>query len=108
MTVPSGWCAIRIATSPMPAIGPSRNSCTRHAGCSHRSGTQSSVKARGTAQPGSRRPLRGQLRIAFNSGVSKDEIVDLFIHLEAYAGAARAFEMYQIAIEAFTETDARE
>jgi hypothetical protein len=37
----------------------------------------------------------------------KDEIVDLFIHLEAYAGAARAFEMYQIAIEAFTEDDAR-
>jgi hypothetical protein len=29
------------------------------------------------------------------------------IHLEAYAGAARAFEMYQIAIEAFTEDDAR-
>ena len=57
---------------------------------------------------GTREPLRGQLRIALNSGVSKDEIVDLFIHLEAYAGAARAFEMYQIAIEAFTETDARE
>ncbi len=46
MTVPSGWCAIRIATSPMPASGPSRNSCTRHAGCSPRSDTQSSIKAR--------------------------------------------------------------
>ena len=57
---------------------------------------------------GTREPLRGQLRIALNSGVSKDEIVDLFIHLEAYAGAARAFEMYQIAIEAFTEADVRE
>ena len=57
---------------------------------------------------GTTEPLRGQLRIAMNSGVTKDEIVDLFIHLEAYAGAARAFEMYQIAIEAFTETDARE
>jgi 4-carboxymuconolactone decarboxylase len=56
---------------------------------------------------GTREPLRGQLRIALNSGVSKDEIVDLFIHLQAYAGAARAFEMYQIAIEAFTEADAR-
>jgi 4-carboxymuconolactone decarboxylase len=49
-------------------------------------------------------PLRGQLRIALNIGVSKDEIVDLFIHLEAYAGAARAFEMYQIALGVFTET----
>jgi 4-carboxymuconolactone decarboxylase len=60
-----------------------------------------------TAALGTREPLRGQLRIALNSGISKDEIVDLFIHLEAYADAARAFEMYQIAIEAFTETDAR-
>ncbi len=55
---------------------------------------------------GTREPLPGQLRVALNSGISKDEIVDLFIHLDAYAGAARAFEMYQIAIEAFTETDA--
>jgi 4-carboxymuconolactone decarboxylase len=55
---------------------------------------------------GTREPLRGQLRIALSNGVSKDEIVDLFIHLEAYAGAARAFDMYQIAIEIFTETDA--
>jgi hypothetical protein len=46
MTVPSGWCAIRIATSPMPASGPRRKSCTRHAGSSHRSVTQGSVKAR--------------------------------------------------------------
>lgn len=48
-------------------------------------------------------PLRGQLRIAMNSGVSKDEIVDLFIHLLAYAGAARAFEGYQIAMQVFAE-----
>jgi 4-carboxymuconolactone decarboxylase len=51
---------------------------------------------------GTREPLRGQLRIALNNGASKDEIVDLFIHLEAYAGAARAFDMYQTAIEAFS------
>jgi 4-carboxymuconolactone decarboxylase len=56
---------------------------------------------------GAREPLRGQLRIALGNGVSKDEVVDLFIHLEAYAGAARAFEMYQVAVEVFTETDAR-
>ena len=32
---------------------------------------------------GTREPLRGQLRIALNNGVTKDEIVDLFIHLES-------------------------
>ena len=53
---------------------------------------------------GTREPLRGQLRIALNNGVTKDEIVDLFIHLEAYAGAARAFDSYQIALEIFAET----
>jgi alkylhydroperoxidase/carboxymuconolactone decarboxylase family protein YurZ len=41
---------------------------------------------------GTHEPLRGQLRIALNSGVTKEEIVELFIHLEAYAGAARAFD----------------
>jgi alkylhydroperoxidase/carboxymuconolactone decarboxylase family protein YurZ len=53
---------------------------------------------------GTREPLRGQLRIALNSGVTKEEIVELFIHLEAYAGAARAFDSYQIAAEVFAET----
>jgi 4-carboxymuconolactone decarboxylase len=52
---------------------------------------------------GTREPLRGQLRIALNSGVTKDEIVELFIHLEAYAGAARAFDSYQVALEVFAE-----
>jgi 4-carboxymuconolactone decarboxylase len=53
---------------------------------------------------GTHEPLRGQLRIALNNGVSKDEIVELFIHLEAYAGAARAFDSYQIAASVFSET----
>jgi alkylhydroperoxidase/carboxymuconolactone decarboxylase family protein YurZ len=52
---------------------------------------------------GTREPLRGQLRIALHNGVSKEEIVELFIHLEAYAGAARAFESYQVAQEVFAE-----
>ena len=52
---------------------------------------------------GTREPLRGQLRIALNSGVTKDEIVESFIHLESYAGAARAFDSYQIALEVFAE-----
>jgi 4-carboxymuconolactone decarboxylase len=52
---------------------------------------------------GTHEPLRGQLRIALNNGVTKDEIVELFIHLEAYAGAARAFDSYQIAASVFAE-----
>jgi alkylhydroperoxidase/carboxymuconolactone decarboxylase family protein YurZ len=54
---------------------------------------------------GTHEPLRGQLRIAINNGVTKDEIVELFIHLEAYAGAARAFDSYQIAVQVFAEND---
>jgi alkylhydroperoxidase/carboxymuconolactone decarboxylase family protein YurZ len=54
---------------------------------------------------GTHEPLRGQLRIALNSGVTKDEIVELFIHLEAYAGAARAFDSYQIALAVFAENN---
>jgi 4-carboxymuconolactone decarboxylase len=53
---------------------------------------------------GTHEPLRGQLRIALNSGVTKEAIVELFIHVEAYAGAARAFDSYQIAREVFAET----
>ncbi|MGS2613480.1 carboxymuconolactone decarboxylase family protein [Micromonospora sp. LZ34] len=53
---------------------------------------------------GTHEPLRGQLRIALASGVSKEEIVELFIHLAAYAGAARAFDSYQIAVAVFGET----
>jgi alkylhydroperoxidase/carboxymuconolactone decarboxylase family protein YurZ len=52
---------------------------------------------------GTREPLRGQLRIALRNGVTKDEIVELFIHLDAYAGAARAFDSYQVAREVFAE-----
>jgi alkylhydroperoxidase/carboxymuconolactone decarboxylase family protein YurZ len=37
------------------------------------------------------------------AGVKPDEIVDLFVHLEAYAGAARAFDSYQIALAVFAE-----
>jgi tRNA-Thr(GGU) m(6)t(6)A37 methyltransferase TsaA len=55
---------------------------------------------------GTREPLRGQLRIALRAGVSRDQIVDLFIHLEAYAGAARAFESYQTVLEVFAEDGA--
>ncbi len=48
-------------------------------------------------------PLRGQLRIALNNGVKKEEIVEAFIQIAAYAGAARAFEGYGVAAEVFAE-----
>ena len=48
-------------------------------------------------------PLRGQLRIAINNGVTKEEIVEAFIQIAAYAGAARAFEGYGIAAQVFAE-----
>jgi alkylhydroperoxidase/carboxymuconolactone decarboxylase family protein YurZ len=53
---------------------------------------------------GTHEPLRGQLRIALAAGVTKEEIVELFIHLEAYAGAARAFDSYQDAVAVFAES----
>lgn len=52
---------------------------------------------------GTREPLRGQLRIALNNGVTPEEIVEAFIHIEAYAGAARAFDSYQIVQQVFQE-----
>jgi 4-carboxymuconolactone decarboxylase len=55
---------------------------------------------------GTPEPLRGQLRIALHNGVSPAEIVEAFIHIEAYAGAARAFEGYQIAKQVFAERSA--
>jgi len=48
-------------------------------------------------------PLRGQLRIALNNGVTKEEIVEAFIQIAAYAGVARAFEGYGVAAEVFAE-----
>ena len=48
-------------------------------------------------------PLRGQLRIAINNGVKKEEIVEAFIQIAAYAGAARAFDGYAIAAQVFAE-----
>jgi 4-carboxymuconolactone decarboxylase len=48
-------------------------------------------------------PLRGQVRIALNNGVTREEIVETFIQIAAYAGVARAFEGYGIAVEVFAE-----
>ena len=65
--------------------------------------TRSLISAAIAAALGTHEPLRGQLRIALHNGVSKEEIVELFIHLEAYAGAARAFDSYQVAAAVFGE-----
>jgi 4-carboxymuconolactone decarboxylase len=65
--------------------------------------TRSLISVAIAAALGTHEPLRGQLRIALHSGVSRDEIVELFIHLEAYAGAARAFDSYQTAAAVFAE-----
>jgi 4-carboxymuconolactone decarboxylase len=65
--------------------------------------TRSLISVAIAAALGTHEPLRGQLRIALHNGVSKDEIVELFIHLEAYAGAARAFDSYQVAAAVFAE-----
>jgi 4-carboxymuconolactone decarboxylase len=56
-----------------------------------------------TASLGTREPLRGQLRIALNLGVTPEELVEAFIHIAAYAGVARAFEGYGVAAEVFAE-----
>ncbi len=53
---------------------------------------------------GTHDPLRGQLKIALNNGGTKEEIVELFIHIEAYAGAARAFDSYQVVRDVFAES----
>ncbi|HEY0936782.1 MAG TPA: carboxymuconolactone decarboxylase family protein [Trebonia sp.] len=52
---------------------------------------------------GTHEPLKGQLRIALHCGVTREEIVELFIHLAAYAGAARAFDSYQDVLAVFAE-----
>ena len=57
------------------------------------------------ASLGIHEPLRGQIRIALNNGVAKDEIVEAFIQIAAYAGVARAFDSYQIVAQVFAETD---
>jgi 4-carboxymuconolactone decarboxylase len=65
--------------------------------------TRALVSVTIAATLGTREPLRGQLRIALNSGVTPEEIVETFIHVEAYAGAARAFDSYEVALQVFEE-----
>ncbi len=66
-------------------------------------GTRAMVSVTIAATLGVLEPLRGQLRIALNNGVTREEIVEIFIQLAAYAGVARAFEGYGIAVQVFQE-----
>ncbi|MEU8177394.1 carboxymuconolactone decarboxylase family protein [Microbispora hainanensis] len=70
--------------------------------------TRAIVSVTIAATLGTLEPLRGQLRIALGNGVTPQEIVEAFIHIEAYAGAARAFDGYQIARQVFQEIHAAE
>jgi 4-carboxymuconolactone decarboxylase len=65
--------------------------------------TRALVSVTIAATLGTLEPLRGQLRIALNNGVTADELVETFIHIEAYAGAARAFDSYRVAREVLAE-----
>ena len=65
--------------------------------------TRAIVSVTIAATLGTLEPLRGQLRIALNSGVTPAQIVEAFIQIEAYAGAARAFEGYGVAQQVFQE-----
>jgi 4-carboxymuconolactone decarboxylase len=53
---------------------------------------------------GIKEPLRGQLRIAINVGATKEAIAEVFLQVAVYAGVARAFDGYQVAIEVFAES----
>jgi 4-carboxymuconolactone decarboxylase len=67
--------------------------------------TRALVSVTITATLGVLEPLRGQLRIALNNGVTPEEIVEVFIQLAVYGGVARAFEGYGIAAEVFAEAE---
>ena len=65
--------------------------------------TRALVSVTIAASLGTLEPLRGQLRIALNTGATKEEIVEAFIQIAAYAGVARAFDSYAIAAQVFAE-----
>jgi 4-carboxymuconolactone decarboxylase len=69
--------------------------------------TRALVSVTIAATLGTLEPLRGQLRIALNNGVTPEQIVETFIQIAAYAGAARAFDSYRVAREVFAERSAQ-
>jgi 4-carboxymuconolactone decarboxylase len=65
--------------------------------------TRSLVSVAIASTLGALEPLRGQIRIALNSGASAREVVEVFVQVAAYAGVARAFEGYGVAAAVFAE-----
>lgn len=65
--------------------------------------TRALVSVTIAATLGTLEPLRGQLRIALNNGVTPEEIVEAFVHIEAYSRRGRAFDGYRVAREVFQE-----
>jgi 4-carboxymuconolactone decarboxylase len=51
--------------------------------------------------------LKLHLRGALRTGVTKDEIREIFLHAGVYCGAPAALESFRIAREVFEEEDAR-
>ena len=65
--------------------------------------TLSALSAMGTAQP----QLRVHLNAALNVGVSRAQIVELFMQIAVYAGIPAALNALYLAKEVFAERDAQ-
>ena len=65
--------------------------------------TLSALSAMGTAQP----QLRVHLNAALNVGVSRAQIVELFMQIAVYAGIPAALNALYLAKEVFSERDAK-
>lgn len=65
--------------------------------------TLSALSAMGTAQP----QLRVHLNAALNVGVSRAQIVELFMQIAVYAGIPAALNALYLATEVFAERDAK-
>lgn len=65
--------------------------------------TLSALSAMGTAQP----QLRVHINAALNVGVSRAQIVELFMQIAVYAGIPAALNALYLAKEVFSERDAK-
>ena len=65
--------------------------------------TLSALSAMGTAQP----QLRVHINAALNVGVSRAQIVELFMQIAVYAGIPAALNALYLAREVFAERDAK-
>jgi 4-carboxymuconolactone decarboxylase len=54
------------------------------------------------------RELKIHTELALNAGATREEVVETFLHLSAYAGFPAAVEAMKLALEVFSERDADE